>query len=111
MTNCPACGNSYRTGTTVLLLDPAFGSAGVRKRVCSSCANGGVVVVAPRLQPVKREKVIKPPQYDLIINQMRVLMRAANASASYDGQKEHFTGRAEGLEAAIEIVKRVAGQG
>lgn len=111
MTTCPACGKEFRNGTTVLLLDPAAGSSGVRKRVCSSCANRALVVVAPRIAPEVVEKVERNPKFDLILNQLRVLAHGAKTSAGLGGvDAVHFGGLTEGYEGAIEVVKRAMEQ-
>lgn len=50
MTTCKACGNEFRKGVMAFLLTPG-GMKGAR--MCQSCAAGGVLLVAPKLAPLK----------------------------------------------------------
>ena len=107
MSTCPACQREYRSGITVLLIDPVANTE-ERKRVCQSCASAGTTIVAVKVAVPTIEKVVKPLNADTIISQLRVLARAAKASAAFGGEdKLLYEGREQGYEGAIELVKRV----
>ncbi len=118
MSKCPAHGGEFRKGVTVTLLEDARGNGGSRKwrraRVCTACASSGLVIVASKLPPVKVEKVARPEGYEKALRQLQVLARAARASAKPgampdSGDAAHFTSKAEGIEDAIEVIKREMG--
>jgi hypothetical protein len=113
MSTCPACQREYRSGTIAILLDS--NGQPTNKRVCQKCASGGLLIVATKVPAPVQEKVVRAPAFDNIITQLRVMSRAARVSeqrAEFDGGSPdpYFQGRAEGLEAALELVKRVSGQ-
>jgi hypothetical protein len=108
MSTCPAHGGDYRKGVTVTLLDPVTGPR--RARVCQSCANGGLIIVAPKIAPVVQEKVARPEGYDGIVRQLAMYAKMARTTAdsAEDGSVEqvHQEARAEGIECAIETLKQ-----
>jgi hypothetical protein len=104
MTRCKACSREFRKGALAFLLTPK-GLTGAR--VCQSCASGGVLLVAPKLAPVVREKVVRSDGVERALRQLRTLASASRANGA------GFTfdnGRAEGFEGAIEVLKRECGQ-
>jgi hypothetical protein len=108
MTTCKACGNEFRKGVLVTLLTPK----GIRgARVCQSCANGGMIIVAQKVAPVIEQKVVRAPEPDRIVRMLKTYASAALAAASKEqpetgGEHEFFKGRAEGIETAIEVIKK-----
>jgi hypothetical protein len=115
MRKCPACGVQFRSGTLAFMLEPGEGKRGLRGVVvCGACAKGGVLLVAPKLAPVKVEKVAKPEGYDRVLRMLRTYARAAKGTASQCYAKaargaageeasdhSHFNGKADGIEVAI----------
>ena len=107
---CPGCGAGYRKGTLVMLLDPNARKA-ERRRVCPTCAGGGLTVVAVSQAPVVK-KVSLDPTLDgvqKVVRQLATYARAATASAKAEVQGSadaalHW-GRAEGFEGAIQLLK------
>jgi hypothetical protein len=79
--------------------------------VCVPCGNGGAVLVPAKLPPVVEHKTRKPEGYESALRMLRTYVRAARLAAEVDAgdNARHFEGRAEGLEVAIETVKRFAG--
>jgi hypothetical protein len=113
LSTCKACGHTYRKGTLVTLLVPGQGVTGAR--VCQDCAAGGMLVVAPKVAPKVEQKVARPEGYEKALRQLQVLARAARGTASQYASEEasdysHFNGKAEGIESAIEVLKREMGQ-
>jgi hypothetical protein len=111
MSKCPAHGGEFRKGVTVTLLEAdafARGTRSRRARVCMTCASSGLVIVASKLPPVKVEKIARPDGYEKALRQLQVLARAAKAMALGD-EEDHFNSKAEGIEGAIEVIKREMG--
>lgn len=106
MSKCPAHGGEFRKGVLVTLLVPGKGLRGAR--VCQDCANGGMTVVAPSVAPVVSQKVARPDGYERALRQLQVLARSARSMAVTDS--DFYSGRAEGFEGAIEVIKREMGQ-
>jgi hypothetical protein len=119
MTRCKACGSDYRKGVLAFLLTPG-GLKGAR--VCQSCASGGVLLVAPKLGPVVRKKEVRSDGVERALRQLRTLAGAAQAVSKktfppstplreIDDRLnvERFSGRAEGFESAIEVLRRECG--
>jgi hypothetical protein len=113
---CKACGAAFRKGTTVTLLTPSTRSA-ERARVCSACASGGLVVVAPRIAPVVREARSRSDLDDAldgVLRQLRMYSNMARATAdklidageSEDPDVPFFQGRDDGLCSAIELLRK-----
>jgi len=106
MKTCPGCGKEYRKGAIVILFD----SNGKRRgaRVCQGCADGGMTVVAVRVAP-------KVAFADKCIRQLRTFSKLADISAHSKEMspedRDFFRGRAEGLDAAIEVLKGTATKG
>ncbi len=118
MARCRACGKEYRKGTLVTLLTPGGKAGAEGARVCSGCARGGVLLVAPRVAvPAKRDAVSKEHPLALhiaaVTRQLRTYARAANAAVASEvgGSPEacHHAGRAEAFEGAIELLKLNSG--
>jgi|SRR5579864_7328652 len=101
MTRCKACGSDYRKGVLAFLLTPG-GLKGAR--VCQSCASGGVLLVVPKLGPVVRKKEVRSDGVERAIRMLRTYAKAAEADGS-----SRMSGRAEGFEGAIEVLKRECG--
>jgi hypothetical protein len=116
MTRCKACGSDYRKGVLAFLLSPG-GLKGAR--VCQSCASGGVLLVAPKLGPVVKQKTVRSDGVERALRQMRTYAAASRALAkSYASRVDRgksgaeYTdaiSRAEGFEGAIEVLKRECG--
>ena len=108
MSACKGCGAEFRKGTLAFLLTPE-GLKG--SRVCAACVKRGVLLVPVLVPPVKVEKVSRPPQVDGVLRALRTYTRMANTRASASGGHEgaFAAGRAEGLESAIETIKRELG--
>lgn len=112
MNTCPACEREFRSGSLVTLLDPVARTS-ERKRVCSRCASGGLIVVAPRQTPIVKGLSAKTLQSvdDTIQRTIRTLRTFANLAAresrsAKDPDTMRFQdGRAQGLEAAIELLR------
>jgi hypothetical protein len=106
MRKCPACGQAFRTGTLAFMLEPGDGKRGGGRGLrgviaCSSCAKGGVLLVAPKLAPRKVEKVVRSDGVTRVLRMLRTYAKAAAVSG--DDRK------AEGLESAIQTVERELG--
>jgi hypothetical protein len=117
VSKCPAHGGEFRKGVLVTLLVPGKGLRGAR--VCQDCANGGMIVVAPKLPPVKVEKVARPNGYENTLRQLRALAVGADAMTEDDpnaagiddyGECRYQEGRRDAYEGSIELVKREMGQ-
>jgi hypothetical protein len=118
--SCPACGNAFRKGTTVLLLEP---NAPRRARVCSSCARRGLLVVSPVLAPVVKATREVESIVPEAIRQLRAYARASEAHVKgtagpgrggvdrSPNAKAHFTGRAEAFEGAIQLLQSLSKAG
>jgi hypothetical protein len=118
MARCRACGKEYRKGVLATLLTPGGKAGAEGARVCSGCARGGVLLVAPRVAaPAKRDAVDKEHPLAVhivtVTRQLRVYARAANVAAASEvgGSPEacHHAGRAEAFEGAIELLKLNSG--
>jgi hypothetical protein len=106
---CPGCGKEYRKGSIVVLFAPGARPRGAR--VCQGCADGGMTVVAQKVAP----KVFKAHAGDVAafadkcIRQLRTYGKLAESTAKAEAtpaaDREFFRGRAEGLDAAIELLK------
>jgi hypothetical protein len=113
MAYCKGCGGSYRKGTRVLLVLPS----GTQERalVCPKCAGKGLTVCAVRQAPVVKQEVKGDVDKTLnaAIRQLRVLMAAANAVACGNDREMEFeqSGKAQGYEGAIVVLKRLKEQG
>ncbi len=127
MSKCRACGKDYRTGVLVTLLDADASSGGRQARVCKRCAQGGMLVVAPRVVSVgisaKTDAGVREHPLALhiagVVRQLRLYARVARASAlkapeSTDDRtrapQSFFIGRAEGFESAVELLKLNSGR-
>jgi len=116
MATCPGCGQSYRKGSTVLLLvDPPRNA-----RVCARCCGRGVVLVAPTLAPVVKIAAKRDDVVAGAIRQLRTYARASSAVAGKTAEgnpdrhaKEiaHQLGRAEGFEGAIALLQSLSKAG
>jgi hypothetical protein len=104
---CPSCGQSFRTGVTVLLVDPRLPAE--RKRVCRRCASKALRICAPYQGPIV--KAAPAPRSDDVERAIRMLTtyaKAANAAAATAArgiEHEFQRGRAEGFEGAIELLR------
>ncbi len=106
MTRCKACGNEFRKGVLAFLLAPS----GLRgARVCQTCAAGGVLIVAPKLGPLVQKKEVRSDGVERAVRQLRTMTRASTLGMNADSDFQR--GRAEGLEGAIEVLKRECGGG
>src|SRR5208337_3056997 len=110
----PACGKEYRTGTIVTLLDSSANAGGRGARVCKPCARGALVVVAPKIAPKVAKAVESAHDHDArwvqsVIRQLRTYAKLAYAEhvrlGPGDDEGAHQLGRAEGYEAAIELLR------
>ena len=99
MTPCKACGARVRKTTIAMLLTPD-GLKGAC--VCRDCAKGGVLLVAPKLGPVIKQKVVKSDGVERAIRRINMLARAASATG--------FDLKVEAFESAIEVLKRECGE-
>jgi len=121
MATCPGCGQSYRKGSTVLLLtDPPRNA-----RVCASCRRRGVFLVAPTVAPIYKVVGTRGGVVDAAIRQLRTYARAASAASSAaEGvetpagsgrhahpQAAHHLGRAEAFEGAIALLQSLSKAG
>lgn len=118
---CKACGKDFRKGVLVSLLEPG----GLQRvRVCQGCAGAGVVIVAPKIAPVVKQEHAAPDGVDRALRTLRTFAAAARASAKVKPPAAlkssedaglarediaQMLGRAEGLESAIEAIKRECG--
>lgn len=105
MSMCKGCGREYRKGTIAFLLTRE-GLKGAR--VCQVCAAGGAVIVAPTLAPVVKEKVVRSDGVERVLRTLRTYAAAARSGPTSEGFGH---ARAEGLESAIEVIKRECGGG
>jgi hypothetical protein len=122
VSTCPACGASYRSGTTVLLLTHRFGEGRVkekRARVCPKCAAAGLTIVATHHLPkdmVQRAEARPAKEVlDRAMRQLRTLARAASGAEKAARNRgdtivsTHQMGRSEGFEGALELLKSLVG--
>jgi hypothetical protein len=116
MRTCGACGREVRKTTFAMVLDPAEGSARVR-RVCQACAGGGISVVAKArttTRPFKPEAGKVAEVLDKAIRQLRVLAKGAEAASMEANDHASVTfhdGRRAAFEGAVEVLKRFANEG
>ena len=107
MTKCKGCGRSARKTTIAMLLthDSLKGAC-----VCRDCARGGVLLVAPKLGPIVKQKVVKPEGVERALRSLRAYERGAMAGVSPGTPSCQFhMGREDGLRCAIEVLKRECG--
>jgi hypothetical protein len=110
MTECKGCGREYRKGRTVILVSPKETR---NARVCQSCADGGVVIVAKKIAPLVQAKSTVPEKRILfasVVKQLDTLRKALDLTIDTKSGLEENTfieGKVEGLESAIEVLKRV----
>lgn len=116
MRRCPACGQPFRTGTLAFMLEPGDGKRGGGRGlrgviVCGSCAKGGVLLVAPKLAPVKVEKVSRADGVNRLLRMLRTYLKAAQSAGTgkNEADPEYHDGRASGIETAIQAVERELG--
>jgi hypothetical protein len=111
MTRCKACGAEFRKGVLAFLLT---GKGLEGARVCQSCARGGVLLVAPKLAPIVKQKTVRSDGVERALRMLRTYASVAKASAKEnelsDGNRKLLSGRAEGIETAIETIKRECGE-
>jgi hypothetical protein len=112
MTRCKACGSDYRKGTLVFLLTPG-GLKGAR--VCQSCASGGVLLVAPKIGPMIQKKTVRSDGVERALRMLNTYAKVAKSGSNAAGTnipvRDVMLGRAEGIETAIEVLKRECGGG
>jgi hypothetical protein len=111
MTRCKACGSEFRRGVMAFILTTKFGLVGAR--VCQSCASGGVLLVAPKLAPVVKQKTVRSDGVERALRMLRTFASVSRMSArdeQGDTVKASHHGRAEAFEGAIETIKRECGQ-
>jgi hypothetical protein len=99
MTKCKGCQKQVRKTTIAMLLTPG-GLKGAC--VCRDCAKGGVLLVAPKLGPIVKQKVIKSDGVKRAIRRIRMLASAASATG--------FDLKVEAFESAIEVLKHECGE-
>jgi hypothetical protein len=108
VTKCKGCGRSARKTTIAMLLTPD-GLKGAC--VCRDCARGGVLLVAPKLGPIVKQKVVKSDGVERALRSLRAFERAAMAGVSPEMPSTQFhMGREDGLRSAIEVLKRECGE-
>src|SRR5579863_6848411 len=114
MSTCKGCGKTgFRKGTLVTLFAPGRKPTGAK--VCGECAAGGMLVVAQRVPAPVVQKVARPDGYDRVLRMLRTYASAARStSESYKAEDtasdySHFSGKAEGIEIAIETIRREMG--
>lgn len=109
---CPACGRTLRHGVRALLLSGDKSRSAI---VCKRCKSGGVVLVA-QSAPI----VIKKPREvdaELVVELVRqcvqqidklatLAQRSAVAAPHPTYAAWHMDGRAEGLQAAADILRK-----
>lgn len=108
MSRCKGCGGEYRKGTTAVL----FGQDGSFKpaRVCPKCIARGLTIVACFVPPVVKEVKQAPADLQGAIRTLRTwakLSASNGESAGAADGREHFRGRAEGLESALELLEKL----
>jgi hypothetical protein len=103
MTKCKGCQKQVRKTTIAMLLTPN-GLKGAC--VCRDCAKGGVLLVAPKLGPIVKQKVVRSEGVERALRRLRTFASAART----DGDVSFFDGRKSGLESAIEVLKRECGE-
>jgi len=103
MTPCKSCSKMARKTTIAMLLTPD-GLKGAC--VCRDCARGGVLLVAPKLGPIVKQRVVKSDGVGRALRKLRTYAAAART----DGDVSFFDGRKSGLESAIEVLKRECGE-
>lgn len=100
MKTCKGCGNEYRKSKHALLV---FGDGSVSNaRVCPDCIKRAIRVVAVLRAPILR--IDRKRTDDDVARVLRMLTTYAKFAKS-----EGLDGRSEGLEAAIETVRRELG--
>lgn len=108
MSDCPACGTPYRTGTLVVLIRGGHKPRGAR--VCSRCARNGMTIVAQTVAE-KPKPAPRSPDIAKALRQLELLAktaRGAEATAKKDDDsigEDYHAGRAEGFEGAIGILR------
>lgn len=114
---CPACGASARKGSAVLLLgEESEGSTGRRARVCTYCANRGLVIVPMKRPPVKVEKpATSEVDFGPLVRQLRKLARMAEISMGeqipMDPEYCEFMGKQQGLLDAATLIEKFKANG
>ena len=92
---CPACGNRTRCKFRIVLLQSRGGAT--NRKVCQSCADQGVTIVAPRIVSAVDSGAVSAVMRDEILSQLiasiqsRIPVSRASETA--------------GLERAIQILK------
>jgi hypothetical protein len=111
MSACKACGQTYRRGTRALV---QFPRGSISTTVCPKCAAKGLLIVARVLPPVKVEKIQRADDVERVIRMLRTYASAARAVAKAEGERNEIglvaSGRAEGLESALETLRRETGR-
>jgi hypothetical protein len=100
---CRSCGRAARKTVIAFVLTPDGLKGG---RVCGECAKDGWLLVAPKLAPVVKHKVVR---WEGVENALRTLRRYA-AAARTTSDVSFFDGRKSGFESAIEVLKRECGE-
>jgi hypothetical protein len=115
VTRCKGCGREFRKGKLVFLILPSGGLKGAR--VCQPCADGGATLVAAKHAPIVHARSAAPEKRVLFASVVKQLQGMAKALAQTkqpstgsledDQEIETFIlGKQEGLEAAIEVIKK-----
>jgi hypothetical protein len=93
-------------------VEPGMGPRGAK--VCGECAKDGMLIVVRKVGPRIEQKVARPDGYDRVLRMLRTYVSAAKSSADREqpetgGEHEFFKGRAEGIEMAIQTIRREMG--
>jgi len=104
---CKACGTTgFRKATLALVLLRGAHEGGL---VCPECARSGVLLVASRVAPVIRQETAKPEALRRVLARLATYAKAASTATPEDARlcvAEHRLGRYEGIQTAIEVLKR-----
>jgi DNA-directed RNA polymerase subunit RPC12/RpoP len=103
MRRCKACGAEFRKGKLAIVHSRKDGLQG--GHVCPDCASKGSLIVAKVSDVVK--VVEKKQQDDTVARILWMLRIYARAARFHQPRTDFLNGQAEGLETAIEVIKRV----